>query len=257
MWRPFLTTLLTLTLGAGLQAAPLVVKAIASSPASPASLGTNQPLYVQVEYQSDQPLRFQAAGYFARKKREHYSVNPSPVYPAGQGEAVVWFAGDPGARVGQIRVLLYDEKWQVLASVPFPVQAAWHAGAAHAEPAPWAQRLNDAQQRIVAQDMKSNPPGPAGTWGSLLAWVMPFIFLAVPGYPLLQGYAFYRLRGSRRLLSALPLSFMLPAYALSLYALAHGSNLWPLYAIFLSPVALLIVWGLLCFNLWKSMAPRS
>jgi hypothetical protein len=57
---------------------------------------------------------------------------------------------------------------------------------------------------------------------------------------LLQVYALWKLRGPARLLSALPLSFMLPIYGYCLYALTQGSNLWPLYAIFASPVALII-----------------
>lgn len=237
-----------LAFGLAAQAASPVVKATATSPASPATLAPQQPLYVRVEYQSGQPLRFQAAGYFHGEKRARFSVNPSPVYPAGAGEAVVWFAADAGALVDEIRVLAYDQNWKLLDTVAWPVTAAWHAGVAPAPPAAWAKELSDAQQRIVTQDMKRLAENPRGPWATLLGWLMPLVFLSVPGYPLLQAYAFYRLRGPRRLLSALPLSFMLPTYAYCLYALSRDSNLWPLFAIFLSPLALLVVWGVLWFN---------
>jgi hypothetical protein len=255
MRRLIRLVLLLPVFAAALRAAPPVVRATATSPESPASLAPNEPLYVRVEYHSDQPLRFQAAGYWHGKKRERFSVNPSPVYPPGAGEAVVWFAGEPGAQVDEIRVLVHDQNWRPLDSVALPVTAAWHAGVARTPPAAWAKELSGAQQRNVSQDMRKSAEHSGGWFDTLLAILLPLAFLSVPGYPILQGYAFYRLRGPRRLISALPLSFMLPVYAFCLYALSLESNLWPLYAIFLSPVAFVIVWGVLWYNRSKPPAP--
>jgi hypothetical protein len=65
-------------------------------------------------------------------------------------------------------------------------------------------------------------------------------FLSVPGYLILQIIAWWKLRGTAQLLACVPLLFMLPIYCFCLYALSRGSNLWPLWAIFASPVAFLI-----------------
>lgn len=237
------------------QASMPVVRATASSPESPATLAPQQALYVRVDYQSDQALRFQATGYFHNVKHERVLMNASPAYPAGNGEALVWLAADPGARIDEVRVLVYDQNWKLLTSVPYTIQAAWHAGVTAREPAVWAKTLSDAQQHIVGRDLQQAGQTGTGFWGAFVGWLMPLIFLSVPGYPILQVYAFFRLRGPRRLLSALPLSFMLPTYAFCLYALSRDSNLWPLYAIFLSPLAILIVWGMLWYNRRNPSAP--
>jgi hypothetical protein len=249
MMRRLLTSfVLFFATGVVAQAAMPVVKVTASSPESPATLAPQQALYVRVEYQSDQPLRFQATGYLHGIKHERLMMNASPVYPSGHGEALAWLAADPGVQLDGVRVLVYDPNWKLLTSVPYAVGAAWHAGVKAGNPAAWAKTLSDAQQQMVAQSLKQSSQGGTGFWGTFVGLLTPLVFLSVPAYPILQFYAFFRLRGPRRLLSALPLSFMLPTYAFCLYALSLGSNLWPLYAIFLSPLAILIVWGMLWYN---------
>jgi hypothetical protein len=220
-----------------------VVRAVAVTPDPANRLASQQALYVRLAYESDQPLRFQAAGYFQGKKHERLMMNPSATYPAGKGEAVAWVAGDPGARLDEIRVRVCDAGWKQLFEVSTPVQAEWHAGIPSAPAAPWAKTLSDAQQHAVGEALK-NPPPPSSLleklWGGLVAVLVPLAFLSVPGYPILQVYAFFKLRGPARLLSALPLSFMGPVYLFCLTALSQGSNLWPLYAIFASPIAFII-----------------
>jgi hypothetical protein len=171
------------------------------------------------------------------------AMNGSPAYPAGRGEAIVWVFGQPGARIDEIRVVVRDARWKQLMVVSTPVQAEWHAGLPPAPVAPWARELDDAQGRLVAETARH--PAEAASlleklWGALAAVLVPLAFVSVPGYPFIQLYALWKLRGPARLLSALPLSFMVPVYAFCLYALEQDSNLWPLYAIFASPVALAI-----------------
>ena len=255
MHRSVTALALIFALGAAGHAAPPEVKATATSPESPATLAPQQSLYVRVEYQSDQPLRLQASGYLRGIKGERFMVNASPAYAAGTGEALVWLAGDPGARIDEIRVLVHDQNWKLLTTVSVPVQAAWHAGITGTEPAAWVKPLNDAQQHPVGQDLKKSSGIVRGLWSFFASGFVALAFLSVPGYPILQVYAFYRLRGPRRLLSALPLSFMLPTYAFCLYALSRDSNLWPLYAIFLSPVAFLIVGGMLLYDRRRPAPP--
>jgi hypothetical protein len=234
-----------------------VVHATATSPESPATLAPQQALYVRVDYHSDQPLRLQAAGYFHGIKHERFMMNASPAYPAGKGEALAWLAADPGVRIDEVRVLVYDRNWKLLTSVPYAIQAVWHAGIIAREPAVWAKTLSDEQQHTVGQALKQSGQTGTGFGDTFGGWLMPLFFLSVPGYPILQIYAFFRLRGPRRSLSALPLSFMLPTYAFCLYALSRDSNLWPLYAIFLSPIAILIVWGMLWHNRRNPSVPAG
>jgi hypothetical protein len=222
---------------------PPIVRAVAVTPDPAKRLAPQQALYIRIAYESAQPLRFQAAGYFQGKKHERLMMNPSATYPAGKGEAISWVAGDPGARLDEIRVRVCDAGWKQLFEVATPIQAEWHAGIPSAPTAPWAKTLSDAQQHAVGEALK-NPPPPSSLierlWVGLATVLVPLAFLSVPGYPILQVYAFFKLRGPARLLSALPLSFMLPVYAFCIYALNKESNLWPLSAIFASPVAFII-----------------
>jgi len=238
------------------RAAPPEVKATATSPEAPARLAAHEALYVRIAYQSDQPLRFQAAGYFHGTKKANFMMNPSPVYPAGRGEAVAWLSADAGARIDEMRVLVQDASWKALGEVPLPVQAAWHAGIPANAPADWARELSKAQQRLLSQDLQQLGKGTGTPWDRFVDAALPFLFLSVPFYPLVQAWALYRQRGARRLLAAVPLAFMLPTYAFCLYALSQDSNLWPLPAIFLSPVAALLVIGMLIYFHFRPVTPK-
>ncbi len=231
--------LIAAMLGTALAQTPPAMRAVAVTPEPGSRLAAGQNLYVRVAYESDQPLRMQARGYYDGTKRDQMANNPSPVFPAGSGEAVVWLFGQAGARVDEVRVQVYDAQWRHLLEVPVPLVAEWRAGVTAAPEAAWAAESLAAQARIPPP-----PAVPVTAWeqvkGFLLVLLVPLAFLSVPGYPLLQVYTLWKLRGPARLLSALPLSFMLPIYAYCFYALTQGSNLWPLFAIGGSPVALSI-----------------
>ena len=61
---------------------------------------------------------------------------------------------------------------------------------------------------------------------------------SVPVYFILQGWVVYAWVGGWRIASLVPLVVIGPAVAFSAFALAHGSNLWPLTVILLSPLCL-------------------
>lgn len=224
------------------QTLPLV-QAVAVTPEPANRLAPGQNLYVRVAYESGQPLRFQAAGYNQGQKHASLAMNPSPVYSAGKGETVVWLFGQPGARIDEVRIRVCDANWQQLSEVPVKVAAEWRAGVPPAPEAPWATELAAAQQRAVSQAMQEEPVATTlyeKIWFALVAALVPLAFLCVPGYPILQAYTLWRLRGPARLLAAIPLAFMLPVYAFCLYALSQDGNLWPLPAIFASPLAFVL-----------------
>lgn len=63
------------------------------------------------------------------------------------------------------------------------------------------------------------------------------IYAGVICYPVLQGWALWRLRGRQRWVAAAALAVMIPVYVISGLAYKNGSNLWPIWAILLSPLA--------------------
>ena len=67
----------------------------------------------------------------------------------------------------------------------------------------------------------------------------------VPAYLVAQPLSVLRLRGGWRMAALVPLLLTVPALLFSLYALAGGSNLWPLTLIFaagIGVVYLAVLW---------------
>jgi hypothetical protein len=70
-------------------------------------------------------------------------------------------------------------------------------------------------------------------------WLGMAIMATVPAYLALQFWLAYAWAGRWRMAALVPLIFVLPALAFSLYATVRGSNLAPLPFILASPLALL------------------
>jgi len=64
------------------------------------------------------------------------------------------------------------------------------------------------------------------------------VMASVPLYFILQWWFAYTWVGGWRIASLVPLVVIGPAVAFSVFALAHGSNLWPLTVILLAPLCL-------------------
>ena len=202
------------------------------SPVPPVALSARTSFKARVVYDSDQPLKLQAAGWLGGQEVTAAMCNASQTYPAGHGVGLVWVAYNAGGRIDQIRAVAYDSRWRPITEASAPAQVKWVSQAQPAADAPWVRELADAQNRMVSQGGQNYLSGPLGWFLNVLVMAM---FLSVPGYPALQIIALWRLRGGARLLSAAPLIVMLPTYAFCLYALSRESNLWPISAIFLSP----------------------
>jgi hypothetical protein len=68
------------------------------------------------------------------------------------------------------------------------------------------------------------------------------IMAPVVAYLVFQIRAFMKLRGGRRIFAAVPLLFMVPIFVVAIEDLFKGSNLWPIFLIFASPVACVWLW---------------
>jgi hypothetical protein len=70
---------------------------------------------------------------------------------------------------------------------------------------------------------------------------LDLLWLTIPAYVIVQVVALMRSAGGSRVAAALPLFVMVPVFALTAIAFAQKSNLWPLWMLFASPIALLYV----------------
>lgn len=215
------------------------------SPGLDASLPSGAPLYIEVSYRSDQPLRLQARAFLNGESLDKgQSMNASVAHPAGQGRALVWVGFQEPAAPDQIRITAYDNRWTPLSSLTLPSSARWTgAGGQLREQQPaWVLGLIRDEARI-AQETRSQEDAEGG-------WIFDLLIgggamLLVPGYFVLQLLALYLLRGGWRIAAAAPLLAMVPLVVHALLALAGGSNLWPLLIILGAPIAFLYLAGLL------------
>jgi hypothetical protein len=225
------------------QSAPQV-RIVESDPSSRGTLDGRQALYLRITYTSDIPLRFRAKAYNQGALVERGAAyNPAPAYPAGQGEALAWLSFDDEARIDEVRVTALDEKWREIVTHRFAVDVRWNGVAPRRqrEPAAWASRLSDAQQRMSSSATKDGDGG-GGVLGGLLFSLMG---LSIPLYLILQAFMLVRLRGGWRKAAMVPLVGMIPLVLFTLFGLLAGANLWPLMLLFLTPVAvcyLVVLW---------------
>jgi hypothetical protein len=67
------------------------------------------------------------------------------------------------------------------------------------------------------------------------------LWLCVAAYVVAQVVVLVRPSGPSRVVAAVPMVVMVPIFLLTIVAYTQGSNLWPLWLLLASPVALLYV----------------
>jgi hypothetical protein len=224
------------------------IEIIETDPAAGGILHSNEALYVHFKYHSDEPLRFQARGYFQGEEIEQSAAyNPAPAYSAAKfSDAIAWIAYRDAIEIDELKIIIYNQEWDVLDEVSHPVQMRWNGSPTKMgrQPAEWVQTLNARQQTMVVDSMEQPPASAGGT--ALWSLLMMLMALSIPAYLVLQFYTLRTYEGRWRKLALLPLWGTVPLLIYTLLALIAGSNLWPLMLMFLAPAAfiylLIIAW---------------
>ena len=89
-----------------------------------------------------------------------------------------------------------------------------------------------------------------------MGMMLNLLWLAVPGYIVLQVFAVALHSGRARLAAAVPLLVMVPLFVYASIGLARDSNLWPLPILFASPVAMAYA-ALFVFGVPRHRAPLA
>lgn len=201
----------------------------ASHPDTGSVLAPGQPLYLRISYESPRPLHFQARAPAADSRL--LITNPSPLYPVGRGEALVWVAFRGEQFVDELVLEVTDENRQLLQQLRVPVRTHWSASVS--DPAPalprWAVELNRLQQERVQASFREGSDTGGDGWIQLMA-------LSLPLYLLLQLIVWRRWHGGWRRAGLAPLWVAVPLFAYTLFALLAGSGLWPVMLLFSGPL---------------------
>ena len=228
---------------------PAVQFAVArSDPGLRGHVAAGDSLYIALTYRSLRPLRFAIEGR-ARGQRVTAGAmsNPSPTYPAGTGEALVWIAYRGDALLDEIKVIASDSNGRPVANLSEPAQLEWVAGLRSGpQGADWVRRLSDVQQDMLSSQMRRQQEQGGTAWDMLALFLLQAGLLA---YVVLQPLTIWRFAGGWRIAAALPLAAMLPVVCHALYALNAGANLWPIALVFVMPLATVYLCGLIGMRL--------
>lgn len=213
-----------------------------TSPSFSTILHKDEALFVRIQYQSEQPLRFQARGLLNGIENEkNVRYNPSPVYAQGQGDAIAWIAYDSPTSINKIRVNIYNQQWQQIGSQDLNLSINWtnHTASTPTPIADWAQTLNNIQQNSVSTAAMNTESS------FFFGFLMQMMFLMTPGYLILQIYTLRKYEGNWKKAVRIPLFVMIPLGVYTIFALMAGSNLWPLMLIFISPFSFIYLLGVI------------
>lgn len=196
------------------------------------TLGRDQTFYVHLRYRSDQPTHIWALPY-GDNGSLRVGSNPSRTYPAGDGEALVWFFFlKPGQRITGVSILAGDGTTRRTSKVAdFPVDITGSDEPGAAQPAPeWVMRLNgeDKAARDAAYQRAMDEPDSASDLAiTVLLWVM--MLIGVLGL-LAPTWGLWRWRGGWRVAAILPAAIMVFVVLRIFFDTARdptSHNLWP------------------------------
>ncbi|WP_205480381.1 hypothetical protein [Sphingomonas arenae] len=200
-----------------------------TSPALPASLANDEPLYLRVTYSADVDGLIEVRALRAGRDVTSKNGGMIPV-KGGMGEGLAWVSFPPGEQIDAIRLTLKNDHGDAVHETVQPVSAVWTgAERSAASPREWVSRLRAERQSAYEDSAGGN---------MLVGWLFG---LAVLGSMI--GYVFLQIRlprlwdGGWRIAAVLPLVGTVGFLIWSLIALADGSNLWPLLLLLYLPVA--------------------
>jgi hypothetical protein len=213
--------------------APVHLYLLDTHPPVGSRLQRGEAFYARVQYQTDREIHIWGRG--KGTERTPGKSHPSPVYGPGSGEALIWFTLDVPGTVDVLRIQAVPRgREAAVAELEFAVKLRWEDSAPKLPRADWVDpMLLELQQRVQEHVVSS-----AGTGWNLLATLL---IACTPAYLVVQGFAFWRMRGRYRLAFWLPVGVMALVYLVALLGAAAGSGLAPIWVLFASPFALIYV----------------
>lgn len=209
----------------------VTVELLAVDPASAAVVPPYTVVHGHIRYTTDAPVRLVLKPYRnGQPVLDNYNGG-SPTYAAGSGETVAWFGFDKPQSIDEVRAVAVDGWGTAFAEASLERTIVWQAGAAAPAKAGWVEPLKQAPKNIVVAEP---PPESASDW--LLIGVVQMFFLCVPLSVILQIYAWRKFEGGLNRLARISGWLMAALWLFVLVTGLAGSNLSPIWLVFLSPL---------------------
>lgn len=207
-------------------------------------LANREKLYLQVFYESNIPLRFQATALRRGVKLEFGANRSSPtLHTAGKGQALVWVYFSNATSIDEVMVTILDTEWQELDQFGGAIDMTWQTAQAEQlrEPAGWVKSLIRKERH--KQEFVFDPaPQQKETVFDVFFLIA---VLTIPIYLFLQIQFLRHFRGRWRELSAIPIISIIPMVVVSLFGFEMEFRLWVVFVFRGMPLALIylmILW---------------
>lgn len=246
-WK-ILVPALALLMAAGMafaQETPSVtIELRAVDPAAAAVVPLNRAIHGHISYTMDAPVRFVLTGYRNGQPVEGTNSG-SPTYAPGSGETSAWFSFHEPHWIDEIRAeATATDGWgTVIAHDSIMRTIEWRPGAAAPAEDAWVEMLRQAPKDIIER-----PSQEESFFDWILLSVVQLAFLLVPFSVALQIYAWCKLEGRPKQLARISGYLMAALWLFVIVTAMAGSNLSPIWLVFLSPffvlyLAMLIRWS--------------
>jgi hypothetical protein len=218
--------------------ANVTLKVIETDPASPATLGNWEELYLRVQYDTDSPIRIRGEAYSGENKVTGITSG-AYLYKPTSGTGMFWFSYTKPMHIDRIVVFAEDARSnQSIAQTEIPVDINWTGQnvSVKRSHAAWVNQALAEQNRKQKESYDAYMSQPTSLWEGSLFFMLIW---SVPAYVVLQIFALWRMEGGWQIASTIPLLPMGCVLAYTFYAYSAGSNLFPLILIFTSPLAVI------------------
>lgn len=211
-------------------------------PADFAVVPPHTKVYGHIVYTTDAPVRFVLVPYrYGKPIQDGFYNSGSPSYAAGSGETIAWFAFDKPQEIDEVRAVANDVHAKVFAEDAIEWTIKWREDARAHTRAAWVEPLQQAEKNIVIE-----PPPEGGEFGGFIGMAfLQALFLLVPLSVVLQVYAWRKLDGKPGALARLSGMAMAALWLFVIVTGMAGSNLSPIWLVFLSPLFVMFLGGLI------------
>lgn len=195
------------------------VEIVAIDPDAKTTLGRDEQLYVNVRYEADTPLRFQAIGMFDGVPLEVGAIkNPPALHAPGTGEALAWVIYTNPTHIDAVQITVFNQQWKKMSQFVHDVDIAWQDAPAKEtrNRADWVAALIRSERRQMDYVYDPTPQ----KYGILYDLFFFLNVASIPAYILLQLHMLWRYRYRWRELAVIPI---FPYFIVGFY-IAAGLN---------------------------------